>query len=298
MGSSENTGETMTREEREELNAALVYACGKMEWEDAIGEATRLLDAGADPKAYDVGSGHTAIGLACEREDGLSVPLIGLLVSRGCPPGLEDMHDGATPLAYAAKANDLDAAKALLDMGARPDAVVPAGEDSWGALEDRRFSHPPLFLAARRGHAEMVDLLLERGAPIGETVRDSFSSHRDQGRTALHAAAEERRGAIVAKLLDAGADPNAKDARGRTPLHVCASELYDSEEDIPVLLDLVRAGADPRAKDDDGKTYADFCRGKMAATLEPLVRAVVEERELGAATGRSEGRSEGKARRL
>jgi hypothetical protein len=56
-------------------------------------------------------------------------------------------------------------------------------------------------------------------------------------------------------LIEAGADVNAKDDEGLTPLMIAAH--YSTPEMVTLLID---AGADVNAKDDDGQTplmYAD-----------------------------------------
>ena len=55
---------------------------------------------------------------------------------------------------------------------------------------------------------------------------------------------------MIEALLEAGADVNAKDWRGLTPLHLAA----ESNPSPAVLEVLLKAGADPRAIDKDGKT--------------------------------------------
>lgn len=65
--------------------------------------------------------------------------------------------------------------------------------------------------------------------------------------TALHAAAEHRRGALCTLLLDLGADVNARTRAGRTPLMLAAKH---KNTDIAELLLLKEA--DPKAVDNDG----------------------------------------------
>ncbi len=65
------------------------------------------------------------------------------------------------------------------------------------------------------------------------------------GETALHYAVEKDNIEIVEKLLDAGAEVNAKSFNGNTPLHW----VKDQREMAEVLL---RKGADVYIENDDG----------------------------------------------
>ena len=126
---------------------------------------------------------------------------------------------GTTPLLRAARAGDIDAIKVLLKHGALVDLPQISGAT-------------PLMVAVGLG-----------ASPID--TRGKFRSQID----ALGAAEV---------LLDAGADVNARDARGRTALHAAAAQGYTD-----VAKFLVDHGADLKAADADGVLPVDAALGKL-----------------------------------
>jgi ankyrin repeat protein len=103
-------------------------------------------------------------------------------------------------------------------------------------VRDKKNSRP-LHVVSRRGPVEAVELLLNSGA---ET-----NAQNDKGWTALHIASQEGAVGIVKCLLATGrADTKIGDADRRTPLHL-ASQNQNSK----IVRLLIEAGADPFARD-------------------------------------------------
>ena len=105
----------------------------------------------------------------------------------------------------------------------------------------------PLALAAffRRPHA--VRLLVERGGDVGATARNAMAVQP------LHAAVAGRDPDCVRTLAAAGADPNARQHGGWTPLIQAAAH-----GDVDIVEILVEAGADAGLAGEDGKTAASL----------------------------------------
>ena len=100
-----------------------------------------------------------------------------------------DDTDAATesPIADAAKRDDLDAVRALLANGA--DVNAAHGDGMTG-----------LHWAALNGNGAIARLLIDAGAVLEAATR--LGAH-----TPLHVAAKEGQGEMVAILVEAGADP-------------------------------------------------------------------------------------------
>ena len=79
------------------------------------------------------------------------------------------------------------------------------------------------------------------------------------GETPLHDAAFAGDVETVKALLAAGADPNARDVGGRTPLH---GAVWPPKTAAPAVVGaLLEAGADPNARDVDGRTPLHLAAG-------------------------------------
>jgi ankyrin repeat protein len=152
--------------------------------------------------------------------------------------------DDKTPLHLAAERGCAGAGcvRLLLEAGADP-----ADRDT--------YSHTPLHLAAEHSCACACcvrELLQHAGGADATAHRDSF------GCTPLHYA---RSAAAARRLLDAGADPNAVNPGGESPLHYAAYEAPD------VARVLLAAGADPNLHNTHGMTALHFARTKEVVEI-------------------------------
>jgi ankyrin repeat protein len=112
-----------------------------------------------------------------------------------------------------------------------------------------------LHLAAFFGRIPVVELLLSRGAPVNE-ISQNPSALRP-----LHSAVAHRQPQVALEisraLIAAGADVNAAQHGGWTPLHAAA--LHGN---LPLVRLLLDAGAKADAKNDTGQTAAGLAKTK------------------------------------
>ena len=147
------------------------------------------------------------------------------------------------------------------------------------------FSGPQLYEAVRYGRHDRIDLLLLIGANIEWTGAEGTTAliHAHEGsiirlveagarvdvtnaggQTPLHKAARKAWNRATIVLLNHGANSNAQDFRGRSPLFLMAREAartargaqtYPAVEDMAVLTQaLLAAGANPDLPNNDGVT--------------------------------------------
>jgi len=188
--------------------------------------ASLLLNKGADPNIGD-NSGMTALYAAVDmrapanmmtrpdpklRAEIDAAGMVKVLLAHGANPNLRlkkpiigrhnnlvgdtQMGDGATPLMRAAKANDLQILRLLLDGGADPS--IP--------LKDRTTT------AMIATSVDAIKLLVDRGVDVR-----AFNSN---GQTLLHSAAGRGSAAIIQYAVERGARLDARDKQGRMPLDI------------------------------------------------------------------------------
>jgi ankyrin repeat protein len=159
-----------------------------------------------------------------------------------------DQGDKDLALVGAARSGNVEAVRALVAYGASPTADLSKliiTESGAGMTMQGQGSGSLLIYAAESGNPDMVREILRFGPKL--EMRDS------KGRTAIFAAGEYRyrdedgaRAECVRLLAHAGANVNARDNDGNTPLH--GTFLTDVEEE------LLKLGADVNARNKEGET--------------------------------------------
>ena len=206
----------------------------------SIGDAARiavLLAAGADADAV-AADGRSVVAMAASSADPAGLRLLLHAGASPHPPGgltgYADATNETAPLLVAATAGSADSVRLLLTLGAAAAAAVSDGSTA----------------LMHAGAPEIVALLLAAGCP--RDARNAFDSN------ALDTALAQGRAAVATALLDAGCDPNAPHADGRSPLLVyCGQPIVD----LALLALLLERGADVHGCDAQGQTALHVAAG-------------------------------------
>ena len=172
------------------------------------------------------------------------------LIAKGESPNIRDNH-GRTPLHVAAFGGHHEVMRILVSAGVDPNALendrydivtIAAVENDIPTLKlslelggsaqnvTSRYDGTALIAAAHLGHFEVVQILINAGAP--------FDHINNLGWTALIESivlgdGGERHLKTLKALVDAGADVTIADQRGQTPLSLARSAGY--EEMVTIL---------------------------------------------------------------
>ncbi|HSJ64375.1 MAG TPA: ankyrin repeat domain-containing protein [Gemmatimonadaceae bacterium] len=159
--------------------------------------------------------------------------VVRLLLRHGADPHAREQGDNTTPLHWAAARSDPDTVRALLDVGADAQATGDVHElevIGWATLfrSEQDIVPEVLALLEARGARHHVFSAIAAGDPalvLAVVRRDPSALERrlsrfEHGRSPLHYAIERKRPDLAEMLVEAGADPNALDLHGQTPLAV------------------------------------------------------------------------------
>ncbi len=205
-----------------------------------------LLAAGADPNTA-TPAGETVLMVAARTG---RVPVLDQLLAAGATVDATESWRGQTALMWAAAENNAEAVARLLAAGADVEAR------SSGGLT-------PLLFAVREGQLEATQALLAGGADVNAGVNNttagtgSYTPAATGHTSPLALAVINAHYALAADLLDAGADPNAYDARGSL-LHALAwvrrpgsgrpPEPTGDLDSLDLARRLLAQGADPNVR--------------------------------------------------
>lgn len=239
--------------------------CRNTEATDSLSKVRELLLSGEDIHQKDPTFGRTPLHWACISS---SVPVIELLLRHGAVDDINQSDAlGMTPLACLVNKRDLPGHAAMVHCLLNAGAQLELVEDRGHALMFKDYLTPalantllrkglkinctnalretPLHVASARGNLALVEFLLASGADPHR--RCMF------GCTALHDGQQEA--GVAERLLRYGAQVNARDDLGRTPLMLACDF-----NNIPLVRLLLAHQASLEAKSEGGWTALDYAR--------------------------------------
>jgi ankyrin repeat protein len=214
----------------------------KADWHDEAGMRL-LLAHGANPNLQRQ-FGFSALHQSVRRDNRLS--MIKLLLDNGADPTLASDRTGQSAAQIAAQRGRADVLDLLEQRGDRLDfspydflVAACARSDrkkidnileSEQSLSSNLLAGGATLLAefAGNGNVNGLRCFLDLGVPVQSRYAGDGYFEIAPASTALHVAAWRAQPAAVALLIERGAEVNAKDAKGRTPLQLAVRACVDS----------------------------------------------------------------------
>lgn len=214
-----------------------------------------LLDAGADA-AHVAADGTTVVQMAIYQKD---YGFARRMVEQGADVAAFDLN-GNQLLHAAVLANDAALVTAVLAKGADPN--MPTGPSTVEWRYERNFKaaayyvppKTPLQLAAEKGEADIMQLLVDAGADSSKRSVDGIN--------VVLAAAASGKQAALALALALQPDANVTSANGDTPLHVLINSKGRATTTLPEFTAMLQLLAEKGARIDIANA-----RGRTAAAL-------------------------------
>ncbi|MHB9146875.1 MAG: ankyrin repeat domain-containing protein [Candidatus Amoebophilus sp.] len=197
-------------------NTSLHYAA----WQGHLEVVKYLVEKGADIHTTDQYR-DTPLLCACDNDQ---LEVVKYLIEKGADVNAKGQY-GQTTLHWACRQGYLEAVKYLVEKGANIHATDNSG-------------NTPLNWACRQGYLEAVKYLVEKGADVNAKTKwvtefeyeYGYSEHEyvedKYDYTPLLCACENDHLEVVKYLIEKGADINAKNQKGETPINIARQKKY------------------------------------------------------------------------
>ena len=216
-------------------------------------EVERLLAEGANVNSKN-SRGETPLHKA------VSAEVAEVLISAGADVEAIEDHENFTPLRQASANGALDIVKVLISHGAKVDAV-----DKYGSTA--------LHWAVAFGNRAVAEVLLSNGANPNATAPNTFEED-DTGVTPIFDAitgddvgSEVWSVLLIDLLLRNGADVNARDKDGETPLFKAVRQQRPD-----TVWFLLEHGADPNVRNTAGRMASEFAVGDHSLRIKGMLQ--------------------------